>query len=121
MGVPNWMRVSFRLGQATRVLRWRLRTYKAELLDQLVVLGRLKIGLLKRQRVGASTRDRGSRSRRLDSGGRAVEVTVVHLAVGVYLESAAVTKCRLGSGKSSRQGGTEVVARGKSLSDLWTR
>lgn len=34
-GVPNWVRISARLGQATWV--W-LRTYKAKLLDQLVIL-----------------------------------------------------------------------------------
>lgn len=34
-GVPNWLRISVGLGQAT--CGW-LRTYKAKLLDQLVIL-----------------------------------------------------------------------------------
>ena len=102
VGVPNWIRVSLRLDLVTGVL-WRLGTYKAEFLDQLVVLGRLEIGLLQCHRVRSSTGNRSRSGRRLDGRGRAVEVTIVHLALGVHLESAAITERRLGGGKSSRQ------------------
>lgn len=39
VGVPNWMRISLRLGHVTWLVR--LRTYKTKLLDQLIVLCRL--------------------------------------------------------------------------------
>jgi hypothetical protein len=44
-GVPNWLRISVRL-KAILPGCLRLRTYKTKLLDQLIVLSRLKIGFL---------------------------------------------------------------------------
>jgi hypothetical protein len=100
-GVPNWLRISLRLGYATWVLR--LRTYKAKLLDQLVILRRLEIGLLRRQGIGSSTRN--WRAGRLCVGNLSwpVEVSSVDLVRGVDLETALLSKGSLRRRQSSRE------------------
>jgi len=87
-GVPNWSRISLRLGHLAWM--WRLRTYKAKLLDQLVVLRGLEVGLLRRQGVRSGAGD--SRASRLSLGslGWTVEVAIVRVVRSVNLETTAV-------------------------------